>query len=129
MNWTGLSSRVKWTLVMMLVAVVPTLAGITIGIVVFGEAVPPFVYIIPAIWVILFLVSMVRIRIGLIGGCVWAVGNVFAPVILWLQGIQSAIGAAVGSPVCPFSILSSVISIGIIYLCITAYREVSAGTA
>ena len=126
MNWKNLSSKAKLALVMMLVAIIPTVAGITIGMVIFGEAAPPFVYVFPAVWLILFFVSLVKLKEGLIVGVVWAVINLFAPVIVVMQGMKSALAVYLGMAVCPFSILGAVISAVIIYLCIRAYKEMSA---
>ena len=121
-NWSSIPTMAKWAIAMMLVAILPTVAGISIGKIVFGEAVPPFVYIFPVIWLALFFVSLRTLRIGLIGGIVWAAINIPVPIILMLQDINSSIGKAVGMPVCPFSVLGSIISAAIIYLCISAYK-------
>jgi hypothetical protein len=129
MNWRNLSSKAKWALVMMLVAIIPTVAGVTIGIVVFGEAAPPFVYAFPVVWLILFFVGLVKLKAGLIAGIVWAVINLFAPVIVMMQGIRSSLAVYLGMAVCPFSILGAVISAVIIYLCIRAYKEMSVAAA
>jgi hypothetical protein len=126
MNWRDLSSKVKWALIMMLVAILPGLAGITINTVVFGETVPPFVYVLPAIWLILFFISLTKLRTGLITGIIWASINVLIPVIVVLKGIKSPIAKTLGIPVCPFSIVGMIISIAVIYLCFRAYREVTA---
>ena len=56
MNWRNLSPKTKWALVMMLVAIIPTVAGVTIGMVVFEEAAPPFVYAFPVVWLVLLSV-------------------------------------------------------------------------
>ncbi|MBN2186700.1 MAG: hypothetical protein JW732_04530 [Dehalococcoidia bacterium] len=129
MKWRGLSSRTRWALVMMLVAIFPTVAGVIIGVALFGETAPPFVYAFPAIWLILFLVSLQRLKAGLIGGIVWAVINLFAPLIIALQGLRSSLAQALGIPVCPFSIVGAVISAVIIYLCLRAYKEVTPAAA
>jgi hypothetical protein len=129
MKWGELSSKAKWALVMMLVAIIPTIVGVTIGVVVFGEAAPLFVYVLPVVWLILFLVSLVKLKTGLIGGIVWAVINILAPVIVMMQGIKSALAQALGMAVCPFSILGAVIGAVIIYLCIRAYKEMSVAAA
>jgi hypothetical protein len=129
MNWRNLSSKAKWALVMMLVAIIPTVAGVIIGVVVFGEAAPPFVYAFPVVWLILFFVGLVKLKVGLIGGIVWAVINLFAPTIVMMQGIKSALAVYLGIAVCPFSILAAVISAVIIYLCIRAYKEMSVARA
>lgn len=126
MKWRDLSSKAKWALVMMLVAIFPTVAGVVIGMIVCGENAPPFVYIFPAIWLILFFVGLARLRAGLIGGIVWGVINLFAPVVIALQGIRSSLAQALGMPVCPFSIVGAVIGAVIIYLCLRAYREMAA---
>jgi hypothetical protein len=129
MNWRNLSSKAKWALVMMLVAIIPTLAGVTIGMLVFREAAPPFVYIFPVVWLILFFVGLVKLKAGLIAGIVWAVINLFAPVIVMMQGIRSALAVYLGMAVCPFSILTAIISAVIIYLCLRAYKEMSVAAA
>jgi hypothetical protein len=129
MNWGNLSSKAKWALVMMLVAIIPTVAGVTIGMVVFGEAALPFVYAFPAVWLILFFVGLVKLKAGLSGGIVWAVINLFAPVIVMMQGIKSALAVYLGVAVCPFSILTAVIGAVIIYLCLRAYKEMSVTAA
>jgi ABC-type amino acid transport substrate-binding protein len=107
MKLSQVSPKAKWALVMMLVAIFPTLAGITIGIAVFGEAAPPFVYILPAIWLVLFFVSLARLKVGLIGGVAWSVVSLFAPVGVALQGIRSSLAQTRGMPVCPFSIVGA----------------------
>ena len=122
-NWTSIPTVAKWAIAMMLVAILPTLAGISIGKIVFGEAAPTFVYIFPIIWLVLFFVSLRTLKIGLIGGLIWAAINIPAPVILMLQDVNSNIGKAVGMPVCPFSVLGSIISAVIIYLCLRAYKQ------
>jgi hypothetical protein len=129
MNWRDLSSKAKWALVMMLVAIIPTLAGVTIGMLVFGEAAPPFVYAFPVVWLILFFVGLIKLKAGLIAGIVWAVINLFAPVIVMMQGIRSALAVYLGMAVCPFSILTAIISAVIIYLCLRAYKEMSVAAA
>ena len=129
MKWRNLSSKAKWALVMMLVAIIPTVAGVTIGMVVFGEAVPPFVYAFPVVWLILFFVGLIKLKAGLIAGIVWAVINLFAPVIVMMQGIRSALAVYLGMAVCPFSILTAIISAVIIYLCLRAYKEMSVAAA
>ena len=129
MRWGNLSSKAKWALVMMLVAIFPGVAGAIVAKAVFGETAPPFVYIMPAIWLILFFVGMARLKAGLIGGIVWAVINLFAPLIIVLQGIRSSLAEALGIAVCPFAIVGAVISAVIIYLCIRAYREMAVATA
>lgn len=125
MKWRDLSSKAKWALVMMLVAIFPTLAGIIIGMAVYEETVPPFVYIFPVVWLILFFVGLTRLKAGLIGGIIWAVINLFAPVIILLQGLRSSLAQALGMPVCPFSIVGAVIGAVIIYLCLRAYKEMT----
>jgi len=70
MRWKDLSSKAKWALVMMLVAIIPTVAGIVTGRAMFGETAPLFVYVIPAIWLILFFVGLAKLKAGLIGGIV-----------------------------------------------------------
>jgi hypothetical protein len=129
MRWKDLSSKAKWALVMMLVAIIPTVAGVVIGVVVYEQAAPPFVYAIPVVWLILFFVGMARLKAGLIGGIVWAVINLFAPVIVMMQGIKSALAQDLGIAVCPFSILGAVIGAVIIYLCLRAYKEMSVAAA
>ena len=106
MRWGALSSKAKWALVMMLVAIIPGVAGIVIGKAVFGETAPPFVYVMSAIWLILFFVGMARLRAGLIAGIVWAVMSLFAPLIIVLQGIRNPVALALGMP-CLFVILGS----------------------
>ena len=114
---------------MMLVAIFPGVAGGVIGMAVFGETAPPFVYIVPAIWLILFFVGLARLKAGLIGGIVWAVVNLFGPVFIMLQGLRSSLAEALGIAVCPFSIVGAVISAVIIYLCLKAYRELAVAKA
>jgi len=104
-------------------AIFPTLAGIIIGLAVFGEIVPPFVYIFPAIWLILFFIGLARLKAGLIGGIIWAVINLFGPLVIALQGLRRSLAQALGIAVCPFSLVGAVISAVIIYLCFRAYRE------
>ena len=122
-NWTSIPTVAKWAIAMMLVAILPTVAGISIGAMIFGETAPPFVYIFPVIWLVLFFVSLITLKIGLISGVVWAAINIPVPVILMLQDINSSIGKAVGMCVCPFSMIGSIISAVIIYLCLTAYKQ------
>jgi len=43
MKWRDLSSKAKWALVMMLVAIFPGMAGIVTGMAIFGETTPLFV--------------------------------------------------------------------------------------
>ena len=129
MIWGDLSSKAKWVLVMMLVAIFPGVAGIVVGMVAFGETAPPFVYVLPAIWLILFFVSLARLKAGLIGGIVWAVITLFAPALVALQGIRSSLAQALGIPVCPFAIMGAVISAMLIYLCLRAYREMTVAAA
>jgi hypothetical protein len=129
MNWRNFSWKTKLALVMMLVAIIPTVAGVTIGMVVFGEAAPPFVYAFPVVWLILFFIGLVKLKAGLIGGIVWAVINIFAPVIVLMQGIKSSLAVYLGMAVCPFSILTAIISAVIIYLCLRAYKELSVAAA
>ena len=123
MRWGDLSSKAKWALVMMLVAIFPGVAGIVVGMVAFGETAPPFVYVIPAIWLILFFVGLAKLRAGLIGGIVWAVINLLGPLFIMQQGLRSALAQALGMPICPFSIVGAVIGAVLIYLCLRAYRE------
>ena len=108
---------------MMLVAIVPGVAGIVIVRLAFGETAPPLVYALPVIWLVLFFVSLARLKVGLIAGVVWAVINLFAPVAIVLQGIRNSLAEALGLPVCPFAIVGAVISAVIIYLCLMAYKE------
>ena len=65
MKWKELSSKAKWALAVMLVAIIPSVAGVVIGSVVFGEAAPPFVYAFPVIWLILFFVGLIKLKVGL----------------------------------------------------------------
>ena len=129
MRWSVLSSKAKWALIMMLVAIFPGAAGVVIGKVVFGEAAPAFVYVMPAIWLILFFVSLAKLRVGLIGGIVWAVINLFGPLFIMLQGLRSCLAQALGIAVCPFSIVGAVIRAVIIYLCFRAYKEAAVARA
>lgn len=122
MVWQGLSSNAKWALCLMLVATLPPVAGATVAIVQFGEPVPIFVYILPVIWVLLFVVSMFKLRIGLTSGIVWAVINICIPGIMLLRGVRCPIAEAWGLPVSPFAAVGVLISIAIIYFCIKAYR-------
>ena len=123
MRWGDLSSKAKWALVMMLVAIFPGVAGIVTGRAMFGETAPLFVYVIPAIWLILFFVGLAKLKAGLIGGIVWAVINLLGPFFIMQQGLRSALAQALGIPICPFSIVGAVIGAVLIYLCLRAYRE------
>jgi hypothetical protein len=107
----------------MLVAIIPAIAGIAISAGLYEQAAPPFVYALPTIWVILFLVSLVNLRAGLIAGIIWGVMNLFIPIIPILQGIKNPIADALGIPVCPFAMLGTMLSVVIIYLCSRAYKE------
>ena len=123
MKWRRLSLTTKWALILMLVATVPGLAGIVITACVFGESAPPFVYALPVIWIILFFVSMAKLKIGLISGIIWGIMNLFIPIIPIVQGIKNPIAGALGMPICPFSTLGIILSVVIIYLCSKAYKE------
>lgn len=123
MKWRDLPLKAKWALSMMVVAIFPGLAGITISVGVFGKSPSLFVYVLPVIWLILFLISMVRLRTGLIGAIVLAVINLFILIVIILMGIKSPIADALGIPICPFAIIGMVISAAVIYLSVKAYRE------
>ena len=110
MKWKELSLKAKWALVLMLVATIPAIAGIAIAAGVFGESAPPFVYALPAVWVILFFVSLARLKAGLIAGIIWSVMNLFIPIIPILQGIKNPIADALGIPICPFATLGIILS-------------------
>lgn len=123
MKWRKLSLKAKWALVLMLAATVPAIAGIAIAAGVYGQTAPPFVYGLPAVWVILFLVSLVYLKAGLISGIVWGIMNLFIPIIPILQGIKNPIADALGIPICPFALFGVILSVAIIYLCSMAYKE------
>ena len=123
MNWRELSLKAKWALIMMLVATVPGIAGIAIAASVYGQTAPPFVYALPAVWVILFLVSLANLKTGLIAGIVWGIMNLFIPIIPILQVIKNPIADALGMPICPFALLGIILGVVIIYICSMAYKE------
>jgi hypothetical protein len=129
MKWKDLTLKAKWALIMMLAAIFPALAGITIAEGVFGASVPLFVYALPAIWIILFLISLVRLRAGLVGGIIWGIMTLFIPIFPILKGIKNPIAEALGLPVCPFIIIGVIISGVVIYLCVKAYYESEATVA
>jgi hypothetical protein len=125
MKWKELSLKAKWALSLMLVATVPAIAGVAIAASVYGQTAPPFVYALPAVWVILFLVSLASPKAGLIAGIVWGIMNLFIPIIPILQGVKNPIAEALGTPICPFAMLGIILSAVIIYLCSRAYRELA----
>jgi hypothetical protein len=114
---------------MMLVAIFPGVGGVIVGIAVFGETAPPFVYVMSAIWLILFFVSLARLKAGLIAGIVYAVINLFGPLFIVQQGIRSSLARALSIPICPFAIVGVVISAVLIYLCLRAYKEITPAAA
>jgi len=108
----------------MLLSVIPGLAGISISAFIFGQGVPVFVYILPIIWVILFLISLKRLRLGLMGGIVWGVMNLFISIIPVMMGVENPIAKALDIPICPFALLGMILSLAVIYFCVSAYEEV-----
>jgi len=73
MRWGELASSSHWALAMMLVAILPTVAGVVTGWLMFSELAPPFVFVFPAVWLTPFVVGSVWLRAALIGGIVWGV--------------------------------------------------------
>jgi hypothetical protein len=111
---------------MMLAAAVPGLAGPLICRVVMGESAPLAVLIIPGVWVLLFLWSRSNAHYALWAGMGWGVLNVVAPLGLAVRGIRSALALALGLPVCPFSLIGSVMALFVVYFGVRGLRELPA---
>jgi len=119
----GLSSGAKWALIMMLVAMVAGVIGPLVSTCAFGQAPPPFVYVLPGGWLVLFLVGLARIRVALVGGIVWAVLDIVLSAIMMVDGVEVSVAAALGVPVSPFAVLSVVVSAVVFSLCVRSLKQ------
>jgi hypothetical protein len=120
----ALSARAKSILVLMLVE-----AGLPIGSMVafallFGQGVPAFVYVIPIIWIALFILSFAKLRWAIIGAIIMAVLGIIVPIIPAALKVPNPLAQAVGLPLCPFALAGIIVSIAIIPLAFKTLREI-----
>jgi hypothetical protein len=111
---------------MMLASAVPGLVGPLICRVFMGESAPPAVFVIPAVWVLLFLLGRWGSHYALWAGITWGLLNIVAPLGLAVRGIRSALAVAMGLPVCPFSLIGSAMALLVVYFGVRGLRELPA---
>jgi len=87
------------------------------------------VLIIPGIWVLLFVWSRNNTHYALLAGIGWGLLNIVAPLGLAVRGIRSALAVAFGLPVCPFSLIGSVMALFVVYFGVRGLRELPAVSA
>ncbi len=119
----ALSTRAKNILVLMLLE-----AGIPIGSMVafallFDQGVPAFVYLIPVIWIALFVLSFAKLRWAITGAIVMAILGIIIPIIPAALKVPNALAQVVGLPICPFALAGIVVSIVIIPLAFKTLAE------
>jgi hypothetical protein len=108
---------------MMLASAVPGFAGPIICRVIMGESTPPAVFVIPLVWVLLFVWGRVNLHYALWAGITWGLLNIVAPLGLAVRGIRSALAMAMGLPVCPFSLIGSAMALFVVYFGVRGLRE------
>jgi hypothetical protein len=119
----ALSTRAKSILVLMLLE-----AGIPIGSMVafallFGQGVPAFVYVIPVIWIALFVLSFAKLRWAITGAIIMAILGIIIPIVPLALKVPNPLAQAVGLPICPFALAGIVVSIVIIPLAFKTLAE------
>lgn len=108
---------------MMLVSAVPGLAGPLICWWVMGERTGLVTLVVPLVWVLLFLLGRANLHYAMLAGVTWGLLNVAAPLGLAVRGIRSGVAVLLGLPVCPFSLIGSVLALFVVYFGLRALRE------
>jgi len=121
------SVRVKSILILMLVqAGLPIVAMILFALL-FAQGVPVFVYAIPVVWIVLFVLAFARLRWAIIGAIVMAIVGIIGSIIPAALQVPNPVAEALGLPVCPFALAGIVASIIILPLASKAVGEAAGG--
>ncbi len=123
MRWNEFNSKTKTIMTLMLVAAAMPIGTLVIFLLMFDQGIPWFVYILSLGWIIFFLFCFKNLKHGIIGGIIWAILSALAPIGPILAGVPNPLSEALDVPICPFAATQIVISLVIIYLGYSEYRE------
>jgi hypothetical protein len=88
-----------------------------------GESSPLAVFVIPLVWVLLFLWGQNNLQYALWAGIVWGLLNIVAPLGLAVRGVRSGLAVLFGLPVCPSALIGSVMALFVVYFGLRGLHE------
>jgi len=123
----GFSIKVKSILALMLVQAGLPITAMVLFAVLFGQGVPAFVYALPIVWIVLFILAFAKLRWAIIGAIIMAIVGIITSIIPAALKVPNSLAQVIGLPICPFALAGIVVSIVILPLGFKAVGEVTSG--